>query len=226
MTPLTPAQLAAAQQFDTCSVLNAIETFRVRLRNEGYAKRGLQWLFPSIGSVIGYASTLRVKGSDPPVGGAVFEDRTDWWSAIQSLPSPRIAVVQDVGKESGVGAIAGEVHGAILQRLGCMGLITNGSIRDLNALEAMGFACSAGSVSPSHAYGHTIDHSGPVTIFGLTIHPADLLMADRHGVISIPAELAPVIPAAAARLRDHERHLIDFCRGSSFSLEQLKVEVG
>jgi 4-hydroxy-4-methyl-2-oxoglutarate aldolase len=226
MTPLNPSQLAAIQQFDTCSVLNAIETFKARLRNEGYAKPGLRWLFPSIGSMIGYAATLRIKGSNPPVRGAIFEDRTDWWNALLSFPSPRIAVVQDAGEESGIGAVAGEVHAAILQRLGCMGLITNGSIRDLNAIEAMGFACSAGSVSPSHAYGHTVDHSRPVAIFGLIIHPGDLLMADRHGVISIPAELALDIPAAATRLRKHERRIIDLCRGPAFSLEQLKAEVG
>jgi 4-hydroxy-4-methyl-2-oxoglutarate aldolase len=226
MTPLSPAQLAEIQQFDTCSVLNAIETFKVRLRNEGYAKPGLRWLFPAIGSVIGYAATLRVKGSNPPVRGARFEDKTEWWSAIEALPSQRIAVVQDAGEESGIGAVAGEVHASILQRLGCMGLVTDGSIRDLNAIETMGFACSAASVSPSHAYAHTVDHSRPVAIFGLTIRPGDLLMADRHGVISIPVELATEIPAAAARMRDDERRIIDFCRGPAFSLEQLKAEVG
>jgi regulator of RNase E activity RraA len=206
-------------------VLNAIETFKVRLRNEGYARPGLQWLFPSIRSVIGYASTLRVKSSNPPIRGSVFEDRTDWWSAIQALPAPRIAVVQDIDESAGTGSVAGEVHAAIMQRLGCSGLITNGSVRDLDGLEAMGFACSAGSVSPSHAYGHTVDHGGSVEIRGLIIHPGDLLMADRHGVITIPGEIALELPAAIVRLRDRERRIIDFCHDPEFSLERLHDEV-
>jgi regulator of RNase E activity RraA len=223
---LTLEQLAAIQEFDTCTVLNAIETFHVRLRNVGYARPGLQWLFPSIRSVIGYACTLRVKNSNPPIRGAAFEDRTDWWTAMQASPLvPRIAVVQDVDTEVGTGSVTGEVHAAILQRLGCRGLITNGSVRDLEGLESMGFACSAGSISPSHAYGHTVDHGQSVDIYGLSIHPGDLLMADRHGMICIPAEIAPEIPRAAARLREHERRILEFCRGPEFSLERLQEVV-
>jgi 4-hydroxy-4-methyl-2-oxoglutarate aldolase len=225
MKMLTPEQLAAIRQFDTCSILNGIETFKVRLRNEGYARPGLQWLFPSIRSVIGYASTLRVKSSNPPIRDSVFEDRAEWWSAIEALPAPRIAVVEDLDEPTGTGSVAGEVHGAIMQRLGCQGLITNGSVRDLDALETMGFGCSAGSVSPSHAYGHTVGHGQTVHIRGLAVHPGDLLMADRHGVISIPPEIAADLPAAVARLRGHERRIIDFCRSPEFSLERLHDEV-
>lgn len=225
MKLLTAEQLKAIRQFDTCSVLNAIETFRLRLRNEGYARPGLRWLRPSIRSVIGYASTLRVKSSNPPIRGSVFEDRTEWWSAIRKLPAPRIAVVQNVDESAGIGSVAGEVHAAIMQRLGCTGLITNGSVRHLDGIEEMGFACSAGSVSPSHAYGHTVDHGRSVEIRGLTIHPGDLLMADRHGVISIPAEIALELPAAVEKLRDRERLIIDFRRAPEFSLERLHEEV-
>ena len=226
MTFPLPEQLAAIQQFDTCSVLDAIETFGFRLRNEGYARPGLQWLCPSIPSVIGYAATMRMKSSNPPLRGSFYEDRNDWWEAIQALPAPCIAVVQDVDEPSGLGSVAGEVHAAIMQRLGCAGLITNGSVRDLDALNAMGFACSARSVSPSHAYGHTVDHGQPVDILGLAIRPGDLLMADRHGLISIPAEVAANLPAAIVGLREHERRIVDLCRSPDFSLRRLNEEVG
>jgi regulator of RNase E activity RraA len=225
MTGLTTEQLEAIRQFDTCAVLNAIETFHLRLRNAGFARPGLQWLFPSIPSVIGYAATLRVKSSNPPLRGSAFEERTDWWRDMQDLPAPRVAVIQDIDEAAGTGSVAGEVHAAIMQRLGCHGLITNGSVRDLDALEKMAFACSARSVSPSHAYGHTVDHNRTVEIGGLVVRPGELIMADRNGVISIPEEIAAEIPAVAGSLRRREQRIVDFCRSGHFSLERLHEEV-
>lgn len=225
MNALTPEQFEAIGRLDTCSVLNAVETFGVRLRNTGYAGPGLRWLFPALRCMLGYAGTLRVRGSNPPVRGAAFEDRTDWWSDMLCVASPRITVVQDIDENSGTGSVAGEVHAAILRRLGCSGLVTNGSVRDLDALEAMGFACSAGSVSPSHAYGHTVDYGQRVEIFGLSVQPGDLLMADRHGLISISPEIAGEIPAAVERIRQRDRRIVAFCQSPDFSLHRLRDEV-
>lgn len=216
-----PAELKAIQEFDTCAILNAIETFGVRLRNEGYARPGLQWLFPQLRSMIGYARTMCVKSSNPPLRGNTFEDRTDWWQDIVSRQFPSIAVVQDVDENAGVGSVAGGVHAAIMQRLGCTGLVTNGSVRDLNSVESTGFAFLAGSVSPSHAYGHMVNHNQPVTICGLPVQPGDLLYADRHGLISIPIDLVPALPAVAAKQRERERRIQDYCKNPQFSLEGL-----
>jgi 4-hydroxy-4-methyl-2-oxoglutarate aldolase len=229
VTVLTPEQLKAIQEFDTCAILNAIETFGMRLRNEGYARPGLQWMFPSIRSMIGYACTMRVKSSNPPIGGNLYTDRTDWWHDIAAGAGlqnrPCIAAVEDIDETSGIGSVAGGVHAAIMQRLGCTGLVTNGSVRDLCAVEETGFAFLAGSVSPSHAYGHMVDHNGPIDLFGLNILPGDLLYADRHGLISIPLEIAADLPGAATRLGERDRRIIDFCRSPHFSLEQLEDEV-
>ena len=226
MTNLTPEQLNALAQYDTCAILNAIETFGVRLRNDGYARSGLHWMFPSIKSILGYACTLCVKSSNPPVTGAAFKDRTEWWQDVQTMPGPCIAAVEDIDEASGFGSVAGDVHVAIMQRLGCVGLVTNGSVRDLDAVEKMGFGFYARSVSPSHAYEHMVNHNQPVHIYGLRIHPGDLLFADRNGLISIPLEIAGQIPAAVERQRTKDRRIIEFCRSPDFSMERLQEEVG
>ena len=226
MTLLSTEQLNAIRMFDTCAILNAIETFGVRLRNEGYARPGLQWLFPSIRSILGYACTMRVKSSNPPVTGRIFDDRTDWWRDLQAASGPLIAAVEDIDEKAGFGSVAGEVHAAIMQRLGCVGLVTNGSVRDLGGVERMGFAFYAGSVSPSHSYGHRVDHNEPVEIYGLRISPGDLLYSDRHVLISIPQEIAAQIPAAAARQTEKDRRIIELCRSpEEFSLARLEAEV-
>jgi regulator of RNase E activity RraA len=85
----------------------------------------------------------------------------------------------------------------------------------------MRFPCFAGGVSVSHSYAHVIDFGDPVEIGGLRIAPGDLLHGDRHGVQTVPAEIADHLPAAVARITAHEASLIELCQSPDFSLEKL-----
>jgi 4-hydroxy-4-methyl-2-oxoglutarate aldolase len=218
---LSPAQLEAIQQFDTCTIANAIEQFGVRLRNEGFTRPGLRCVTSGSARLLGYASTSRVRSSDPPMKGKAYLDRTDWWDAIGRLPQPRIAVIQDVDPEPGGGACLGEVHAAILKALCCDGAITNGAVRDLPAVSKLKFPLFAPFVTVSHSYMHLVDYGEPVEIFGLKVRAGDLLYADCHGVISIPLEIAAELPAAAARIQAKERKIVQVCLSTDFSTEKL-----
>jgi len=211
----------AIQQFDTCTIANAIERFRVRLRNVGFTLPGLRCVTGDSPRVLGYAATCRVRFADPPISGNAYVDRTDWWQSIGRLPAPRIAVFQDVDEPPGVASAVGEVHAAILQALQCAGVITNGAVRDVPGVRRMHFPMFAPAVSVSHAYMHVVDFGAPVEIFGLSIQSGDLLYADIHGVVSIPLEIAARIPEMALQIRAEERQIIDLCRSSEFSLEKL-----
>jgi 4-hydroxy-4-methyl-2-oxoglutarate aldolase len=213
--------LEAIREFDTCIIANAIETFGVRLRNEGYTMPGLRCVTGGFPRLIGYAATARIRSSDPPITGSSYHDRTDWWAGIQSLPAPRIAVIQDLHAESGLGSVVGEVHAAILSALQCRGVITNGTVRDIPAVARMHFPLFARGAAVSHAYSHIVDYGQPVQIYGLEIRPGDLLFADCHGVVSIPHQIAEQLPETAARLRVREQAIIDFCQSPEFSTERL-----
>ena len=89
--------------------------------------------------MVGYAATIKIRGSAPPMGDAPYPERTDWWDYVLSLPAPRVAVVQDVATRPGLGSLVGAVHMNILQALHCIGLITNGAVRDIPAAESAGF---------------------------------------------------------------------------------------
>ena len=130
-------------------------------------------------------------------------------------------VLQDADPRPGVGAFVGEIHAAIGSALNCVGCVTNGAVRDLPAVEAMGFQLFAGNVSVSHSYAHIIDFGEPVEIGGLKIPSGDLLHGDRHGVLTIPLEIAADVPAEAPRILAEERELTEFCRSPEFSLEGL-----
>lgn len=225
MTQLTEQEFQAILKYDTCRVANAIETFEIRLRYEGFARPGLRWMCTSLAPMLGYASTSRMKTSQPASDGRSYLDRTDWWDDVLTVHPPVIAVIEDADESPGFGAVAGEVHSTILQRLGCIGLVTNGSVRDVPSLERMGFAVLATDTSPSHAYAHVVEHGLPVQIHGLTIHSGDLLMADRHGLVQIPIEIAAELPAAIERQRGKELRIIDLCRSPQFSLEALRSAV-
>jgi regulator of RNase E activity RraA len=216
---LSRETLAAIRQFDTCAIANAIEIFRVRLRNEGFTRPGLKCVTGGFPRLLGYAATFTVRSADPPMSGNAYVDRTDWWESIGRLPIPRIAVIQDL--DAGGASTAGEVHAAIFKAFQCEGLITNGAVRDLPGVSRMQFPMFASTVSVSHAYMHIVEIGASVEIFGLPVCSGDLLYADCHGVVSIPLEIAGRIPAVAAENRAKEQAIIDLCQSPEFSAEKL-----
>lgn len=220
--PITPQQLEALATLSTPTVANAIESFKIRLRNEGYINNAALNQLPKAQPMVGYAVTIKMRTDGPPPKGSTYPNRSDWWDMIASLPSPKIMVIQDADKYIGVGSLAGEVHGAIFKALGCIGIVTNGAVRDLDALQAMNLHVYSGHLSPSHAYAHIIDVGEPVELFGHTIRSGDLLHGDRHGIVNIPHYIAENVHGAALKMLQHERRIIDFCSAENFSIGKLR----
>jgi 4-hydroxy-4-methyl-2-oxoglutarate aldolase len=223
--PLTPKLIESLGRLDACTLANAIETFHERLRNEGFADHTIRCLLPQLPPMLGYAVTITLRGSAPPTADRFFPDRTDWWDYILSLPAPRVAVIQDVAERPGLGSLVGAVHLNILRALHCVGVVTNGSVRDIPAAENVGFHLFAGSISVSHAYVHIIEIGKPVVIGGLKVRSGDLLHGDLHGVQTIPLDIAAQIPPAAAAITAKEQAIITLCRSADFSLEKLRAAV-
>jgi 4-hydroxy-4-methyl-2-oxoglutarate aldolase len=222
---LSPEQLEALRRLDTCTVANAIDTFGVRLRNEGYMDDSIRCLFPQFPPMVGYAATLTMRGSAPPADDGLFPERTDWWDYLLKVPAPRVLVLQDVASRPGLGALIGVVHMNLLRALDCVGVITNGAMRSLPAAESAGLHLFASGVAVSHAYLHIIGFGGAVEVGGLRVQSGDLLHGDLHGVQSIPPELAARLPSAAAEITAKERELVSLCQSPAFSLEKLRAAV-
>jgi 4-hydroxy-4-methyl-2-oxoglutarate aldolase len=222
---LSPEQLEALRRLDACSLANAIETFHERLRNEGFVDNSIHCLFPGLQPMLGYAATIKLRGSAPPTADGSYPERTDWWDYVVSLPTPRVVVIEDLATRQGLGSLVGAVHMNILRALQCVGVVTNGSVRDIPAAESAGFHYFAGSVTVSHAYVHIVEIGKSVEVGGLKIQSGDLLHGDVHGVQSIPLDIAGQVPTVAARIAAKEQALIALCRSPEFSLEKLRAAV-
>jgi regulator of RNase E activity RraA len=131
-------------------------------------------------------------------------------------------VLEDVDKPPGLGAFIGDMHAAILRALGCVGYVTDGAVRQLPRIKDIGLQLFAGNVAVSHAYAHIFEYGSQVKVGGLEVHPGDLLHGDRHGILTVPKEIAAEIPAAAASLLQAERKVIEFCRSPEFSVDKLR----
>lgn len=217
--PLPPAVLQSLRTLNAPTVANAIETFDVRPRNVGFMWSEVRCVFPEMPPMVGYAATAKIRSTLQPEPGQA-RPRREMWEHILSLPEPRIVVIEDVD-ERPLGSFWGEVQANIHRALGCIGTITNGGVRDLDEVRALGFHLFAGQVHVSHAYVHIVEVGVPVEIAGLRVRPGDLLHGDQHGVIQVPHEIAPEIYAAAKRVEEREQRIIQFCQSPGFNVDGL-----
>ncbi len=203
------------------SIANAIETFNVRPRNQGFMSSEIRCLFPELGPLIGHAVTAVIRAEPQPLEGH-RSSTFGWWDYVLSIPAPRVIVVHDLDEPRGQGAQWGEVQANIHKALGAVGAITDGSVRDLDEVRALGFQFAAAHVSVSHAYVHMVDFGLPVKLGGLWVKPGDLIHCDQHGAVTIPADLVPKVADAVRRVEADERKIIEVCPSREFSADKLK----
>ena len=182
---------------------------------------GIRALFPELGAFVGYAVTAEIRSERPPDSGRRISP-FDWWDFVQSAPEPRIVVMADLDDPPGQGAYWGEVNANIHRALGCVGVITNGSVRDLDEVRASRFQMAAAHVSVSHANIHMIAFGSTVKVGGVWIANGDLLHGDQHGVVKVPFDVVGALPAAAEKIEVGERQIIEACQDPDFSAEALK----
>jgi 4-hydroxy-4-methyl-2-oxoglutarate aldolase len=215
MQDLDAGLLAELAGFTTPSVANGIETFDVRPRDEGFMDASVRCMFPDLGPLVGHAVTATIRAKTP--GDSADGDL---WAQVFASPKPCVIVIEDLDDPAGVGSLWGEVNSNIHQAFGALGVITNGCVRDLDEMRAVGFHAFAGSVGVSHAYVHVVDVGIPVRVGGLEVRPGDLLHGDKHGVTSIPIDIALKLPDAIRKIESDERNIIAMFRGPDFDPRQ------
>jgi regulator of RNase E activity RraA len=213
------------RSIDTPTVCNLIEIVAPERRGHGYTVRHLHCPFPELPPMVGFAKTAAIKAKDAVALGqhGYMQKRLDYLDYVAAAPRPSIVVLEDLdGEHVGYGAFWGEVQSNVHKALGCLGTITNGSIRDIPAI-ASGFQMLAGSLAPSHAYVHVVEFGVDVTIHGMAVKSADLIHADRHGAVVVPTDKIDAMQAAAETLSAREAKIIAAARAPNVTVEQIKA---
>jgi regulator of RNase E activity RraA len=219
----TAAELAALIEFDTPTICNALELVMPETRKGGYTVQPLVCGFPDMAPVVGYARTATIRAATPAPGtlAEARKRRDDYYRFVDAGPKPALIVIEDLdGVHAGFGAFWGEVQSAIHRGMGAVGLVTNGSIRDLPQW-APGFQVLAGSVGPAHAFSHIEAFDLPVTVAGMPVRTGDLIHADRHGAVAIPLAAVPDLPAAARKVAAREAKILAVARSADCTAEKL-----
>jgi regulator of RNase E activity RraA len=218
------ALLAKLKAYDTPTICNALEILDPARRLAGFTVRPLVCPFPALPPIVGYAKTATHRATHVHELDAAKarEQRIAYYEYVASAPQPSVMVMQDLdGAEVGFGAFWGEVMSAVHFGLGCLGVVTDGSIRDIDQW-APGFQVLAGSIVPSHACVHLAGFGQEVRIAGMVVRSGDLVHADRHGAVTIPDALAEKVPAACDLLARKEAVILEMARAPGFTVDKLR----
>jgi regulator of RNase E activity RraA len=220
--PFTATDLEALRAWDTPTICNGLEVIVPERRAIGFTIEPMPVLHHDAAPIIGLARTGTVRAKEPPRGPVA--DRLDWYDYVAKASLPTIVVLQDLDDRPGHGAFWGEVNTNIHMKLGAVGCVTNGSFRDL-AASAKNFQIVGGRVGPSHAHIHVVDFGGPVNVFGMQAAHDDVIHADVHGAVVIPADCVRKLPAAIDLIARREKVILDLCASPDFTPAKLREAV-
>lgn len=218
--PLTEAELEALRALDTPTVCNALEIVAPERRAIGFTTTPLVCPRPQLPPIVGYARTARQRSMRPAQSGVV--DRVAYYEYVAEAPGPTIVIIEDIDSQPGYGAFWGEVNTNIHKAIGCLGVVTSGSIRDLDDY-AEGFQLLAGNVGPSHAHVHIVDYGTPVNVHGMDVESNDLVHADQHGAVVIPLDVARDVPTAAQKIIEREAIVLEACKAPGAGIDSVKA---
>jgi regulator of RNase E activity RraA len=224
MTQPTTEELDFLKSIDTPTVCNLIEIVAPQRRGAFYTVKHLHCPFPDLPPMVGFAKTVTIKAKDAiPLDASYTQRRLDYLDYVAAEPRPSIMLIEDLdGEHVGYGAFWGEVQSNVHKALGCLGTVTNGSIRDIPQIPP-GFQMLAGSIGPSHAYVHVVEIGCAVNIHGMAAQSGDLIHADRHGAVVVPADKIVEMKVALDGLTRREARIIEAARSPGVTADKIKA---
>ena len=208
--------LRELEQFDTPSITNVVATYPsnplcLGLYNpwseQWYTDASIRCMYPELGPRAGYAVTCVYSVPDPNYNRLTFMDVID---ALDASPKPAILVFEqkfppELAAKAG---LAGEVMTTAMQAVGCVGAISNGPSRDIEAMRSMGFQYLLGGVTAGHGDMAVQAVNVPVSVGGMDVAPGELIHMDADGAVKFPADrLADVLANVRALIDDEQTRL-------------------
>ncbi len=214
---LSDAELLQLRRWNTPTIYNGWE----QITKEDHSRVGINIeethdYMPEIGAMVGYAVTCVIQPGNKEHQENLPDAWNQYWAYIESVPGPKIVVVQDLDKPATFGAAWGEVNANVHRAFGCVGVIVDGAIRDLEEMKFAGFKALARRLCVGHAYATPIRWGCEVEVFGSKIKPGQLIHADHHGFLAVPHGEEKGLLEASVFMDDNEcKNLISTARASS-----------
>jgi len=228
MTELTAALIEDLTTLDTPTVCNALELLIPERRGYGFTTTPLVCTRPELPPMVGIARTATIRAAHPThLKGAEARAMNDgYYAYVDAGPKPSIMVIQDLDdQQRGYGSWWGEVNSNVHKGLGALGVITDGSVRDLPDI-AEGFQMMADRVGPSHAFIHVVGYGQPVSVAGMRVVSGELIHADQHGAVVIPWAVADQVMGAAQQIAAGEAVIIKAAQQPGFNIDKLRAAWG
>ncbi|MBA3276834.1 MAG: RraA family protein [Chloroflexia bacterium] len=221
---LSDDTLAFLRGVDSPTIANAVETFNLRDRCDGFIGGAVECQFPELGVMVGRAVTVTM--SSAPGAPASRDGYWRMWDALDAADAPAVLAIQDVSGAPHRCAYAGEMMATLAQRLGAVGMVTDGALRDVDEVRAIGFHYFMKYPVVSHGNFEIVSVGEPIELDGQRIEDGDLLHGDRNGIVVIPDAAIDGLAAAVSGIRDKEQAQLAYMRGDGFSLAALRQRSG
>jgi regulator of RNase E activity RraA len=176
---------------------------------------------PEFGVMVGYAVTATANSMTP---GRARDRKGHFklFEAVAAAPKPSVLVIKEVGPKRTHSCFLGDVIATITKRLGAIGIVTDGGVRDLSGVKPLGYHVFAAGFVVAHGTFNIEDVGLPVEISGTTVRPGDLIHGDASGVVAVPLEIADRLYAECLKVREREAALRDFATSRDFTLDALR----
>jgi Aldolase/RraA len=217
--PFTAADLKILERWDTPTICNGLELVAPERRAIGFTVEPMVAADRKLPPIVGLARTGLIRAKEPPRG--PIPPREDWYDYVAAQDLPTIAAIQDIDDRPGYGAFWGEVQSTVHLALGVKGCVTNGSFRDVDML-APGFQIIGGRIGPSHAHVHMVQMRCEVNLFGMLVKDDDVVHADYHGAVVIPADAVRKLPDAIDLISRREKVILDMARAEGFTSAKMR----
>ncbi len=214
MKQLSEAQIRELAAIDSPTISNAIEKFEVRNPVEGFTGPEIKCLSPGLGAMLGYVVTVAADTTTP----STSKEHTmhELFAAVEKSPKPVVLVIKAEGLQPIRTCPFGDMIGLTLQRLGAVGVVTDGCVRDVPQLRRAGFHVFAAGTVASHGIPALRKVNVPVDIGGLRLAAEDIVHGDENGIVKIPGECIDGLAEEVQRILAEEESVVEAINSPEF----------
>ena len=220
MEYLTEQQINKLKKIDTPTVANAVELHPTRINTQGFMGWNIQCLFPDLEVMVGQAVTATFNTTTTGKN----RSKKVWLECLQeidTMPVPVVIVGKDVGPRPFHGCHFGDGMANVAKRVGAVGLVTDGGVRDIETVRAMRFHLFAAGAVPAHGNFGLDETMVPVEVSGVLVNHGDVVHADLNGVVVFPVELADFVIEESKNVHKKEAAQFEWVNSNLFNLDEM-----